>query len=37
MVPSDRTYAHPTRPGEALRMTYEWLFRKEHELWYNMC
>ena len=30
--------AHPTRPGEALRVTFEWIFRKEHGLCYNdMC
>jgi hypothetical protein len=22
----------PTRPGEALRVTFEWIFRMEHEL-----
>ena len=32
LVPSDRACAHPTRPGEALRVTFEWIFRKEHVL-----
>ena len=35
MVPSDRACAHPTLPGEALRVTFEWIFRKKHELCYN--
>jgi hypothetical protein len=32
LVPSDRASADPTRLGEALLVTFEWLFRKEHEL-----
>ena len=35
LVPSDRACAYPNRPGEALRVTFEWIFRKEHELCYN--
>jgi hypothetical protein len=37
LIPSDRAYAHATRPGEALRVTFEWIFCKEHELCYTFC
>jgi hypothetical protein len=35
LVHHDRACAHPTLPWEALRVTFEWIFRNEHELCYN--